>query len=93
MTQARFIVSGIGEAANRLKPARSNHLRRGESHQSHPPRKPRTGRSRRQRCDCGKLAVIELLVRVGTDPQYTVRLPLCPGCLALEQSFSSGVQF
>ncbi|MFZ2097161.1 MAG: hypothetical protein WAV05_11045 [Anaerolineales bacterium] len=39
------------------------------------------------RCDCGQLAVIVLRVRVGTDPQYTVQLPLCPSCLALEQSF------
>jgi len=42
---------------------------------------------RRPRCDCGKLAITVLKVRVGSDPQYTIRLPLCSACLALEQSF------
>jgi hypothetical protein len=36
-------------------------------------------------CDCGQLAVTVLVVRVGSDPQYTIRLPLCPACLNLEQ--------
>jgi hypothetical protein len=42
-------------------------------------------RQRRVRCDCGQLAITVLLVRVGSDPQYTIRLPLCPACLNLEQ--------
>jgi hypothetical protein len=43
----------------------------------------------RLRCDCGQLAITVLRVRVGTDPQYTINLPLCPSCLALEQSFKA----
>jgi hypothetical protein len=42
-------------------------------------------RQRLEYCDCGKLAVTVLQVRVGTDPQYIIRLPLCPACLKLEQ--------
>jgi hypothetical protein len=41
---------------------------------------------RRLRCDCGQLAVTVLTVQVGTDPQYTIHLPLCRDCLILEQS-------
>jgi len=37
------------------------------------------------RCDCGQLAVTVLTLKVGSDPQYTVHLPLCSACLALEQ--------
>jgi hypothetical protein len=51
-----------------------------------PMRKPRSMKNRRQRCDCGRLAVKVLLVRVGSDPQYTVHLPLCRDCLKLEYS-------
>ena len=43
-------------------------------------------RQRRLRCDCGKLAIKILLVRVGSDPQYTVQLPLCQQCLSLEEN-------
>ncbi len=41
--------------------------------------------TRYPRCDCGLRAVTILTVRVGCDPQYTIRLPLCRDCLALEQ--------
>lgn len=56
------------------------------SHKDHAIRKrhPFT-RQRLEYCDCGKLAVTVLQVRVGTDPQYIIRLPLCPACLKLEQ--------
>ena len=49
--------------------------------------KPRPVRQRRLRCDCGQPAVTVLSVRVGSDPQYIVHLPLCPNCLKLEQRF------
>jgi len=52
--------------------------------------KPRRVKQRRLRCDCGKLSVTVIEVRVGSDPQYTVHLPLCSACLALEQSFRIG---
>ena len=65
-------------ARNRLRPAKSSH-------------KLHRVKRRRLRCDCGKLAVTLLEVRVGSDPQYAIRLPLCSACLALEQSFHSGV--
>ena len=42
-------------------------------------------RSRRLRCDCGKMAVTVIEVRVGSDPQYTVHLALCADCLELER--------
>jgi len=48
-------------------------------------RQRRRTRQRRVRCDCGQLAVTVLRVRVGSDPQYTIHLPLCPACLNLEQ--------
>ncbi len=48
--------------------------------------KPRMLKHRRLRCDCGRMAVKVLLVRVGSDPQYTVHLPLCRDCLELEHS-------
>ncbi len=48
---------------------------------------PRRNRIRPPRCDCGQPAVTVLTVRVGTNPQYTVRLWLCSACLALEQGF------
>jgi hypothetical protein len=37
------------------------------------------------RCDCGRVAVTIKAVRVGSDPQYIVHLPLCAECLAVEQ--------
>jgi hypothetical protein len=48
--------------------------------------KPSKVKHRRLRCDCGRPAVKVLLVRVGSDPQYTVHLPLCRDCLELEHS-------
>ncbi len=59
----------------------------------HPPdphRRPKRRHPRRRRvyCDCGNLAITVKEVKVGCDPQYTVRLPLCPDCLALEQGFA-----
>jgi hypothetical protein len=50
-----------------------------------PARKPPQPRHRRLICDCGRPATSVKLVIVGTDPQYTIRLPLCPECLKLEQ--------
>ncbi len=44
-------------------------------------------RPKRILCDCGQPAITVLVVKVGCDPQYTVHLPLCLACLALEQSF------
>jgi hypothetical protein len=46
---------------------------------------PPARRHRRQFCDCGRVAVTVKLVKVGTNPQYTIRLPLCKACLKLEQ--------
>lgn len=45
----------------------------------------------RLRCDCGQLAITVIRVTVGTDPQYSVQLPLCASCLALEHSFDAHV--
>jgi hypothetical protein len=59
---------------------RVGHRKNLTAHKLHPAK-------RRLRCDCGQLAVTILKVRVGTDPQYTIHLPLCPACLALEQGF------
>jgi hypothetical protein len=47
---------------------------------------PRLRKYRRLRCDCGQLAVKVITVRVGSDPQYIVHMPLCRKCLALELS-------
>jgi len=47
--------------------------------------RPYRRRRRRSRCDCGRLAVTVLTVRVGIDGAYTVRLPLCAACLELER--------
>ncbi len=49
------------------------------------PSTPRKVKQRRLRCDCGQLAITHLTVRVGSDPQYIISLPLCPACLILEQ--------
>jgi len=53
------------------------------------PKKTRLVKSRRLRCDCGQIAITMLTVKVGSDPQYTIHLPLCRDCLALEQSFQA----
>jgi hypothetical protein len=45
-----------------------------------------SSKSRRLRCDCGRLAVTTIIVQVGYDPQYSITLPLCRACLALEQA-------
>lgn len=37
------------------------------------------------RCDCGRLAVVMLTVRVGLDAVYVVEMPLCEECLELER--------
>jgi hypothetical protein len=42
-------------------------------------------RRRLEYCDCGNLAITVLQMTVGTDPQYIIRMPLCPACLKLEQ--------
>ena len=60
----------------------------GQNHLS-PAGKPRPVRHRPLRCDCGQIAVTVLTVRVGTDPQYTIHLPLCHECFALEQDYIS----
>jgi hypothetical protein len=49
-------------------------------------KKQRQVKPRRLRCDCGQIAITLLTVKVGSDPQYTIHLPLCRDCLALEQS-------
>jgi len=69
-------------------PAHPPRLKRLRSHQpslkdSHHHR--RFTRQRLEYCDCGELAVTVLRIRVGSDPQYTIRMPLCPACLKLEQ--------
>jgi hypothetical protein len=53
----------------------------------HTRRKPRDLKSYHLHCDCGQLAVTVIKVRVGTNPQYVVKLSLCASCLALERSF------
>ncbi len=49
-------------------------------------------RHRRPMCDCGSPAVTIKLVKVGTNPQYTIRLPLCAACLKLEQELASDLE-
>ena len=39
----------------------------------------------RLRCDCGKMAVTVIEVRVGLDGAYVERMPLCADCLRLER--------
>ena len=36
-------------------------------------------------CDCGRKAVIVVLVQVGTEGAYTERMALCKRCLKLEE--------
>jgi hypothetical protein len=66
-------------------------VRKGKvgQHRPSPACKPRPVRHRPLRCDCGQIAVTVLTVRVGTDPQYTIHLPLCHQCFALEQDYIS----
>jgi hypothetical protein len=96
MRKFRSIVSSIEgihplrESAYRFTPGRTSHLERARLQPAQPQPKPHRVNQRRPRCDCGKLAITVLKVRVGSDPQYTIRLPLCSACLALEQSFRSG---
>ena len=65
--------------------------RKGKVGQARPslPRKPHAVRQRPLRCDCGQIAVTVLTVRVGSDPQYTIHLPLCHECFTLEQDYRS----
>jgi len=96
MSEIRYIVSNfegmqpLRELTHRFTPGYSNRFKRVRHQPAQPSSKPRRVKQRRPRCDCGKLAVTVLQVRVGSDPQYTIRLPLCSACLALEQSFRSG---
>jgi hypothetical protein len=96
MTKIRYIFSSfegmhtVREPTYRFTPGRTNRIERVRQQPAQPVLKPRRSKPRRLRCDCGKLAVTVLEVRVGSDPQYTIHLPLCPACLALEQSFHSG---
>jgi len=96
MNEIRYIVSSfegthpIRESTYRFTPRRANRLKREKLQPTLSPPKPHRVKQRRPRCDCGKLAVTVLEVRVGSDPQYTICLPLCSSCLALEQSFRSG---
>jgi len=67
-----------------------NHTKTSPVRQSVPrrvklPHSLRQARRRRQRCDCGRLAVKVLFVKVGSDPQYSVSLPLCSECLSVEK--------
>ena len=52
-------------------------------------RKRHPQRRRPLRCDCGQEAVTIIQVRVGADPQYIIRLPLCQECLKLEQGWQA----
>jgi len=96
MRKFRYIVSSsegmhpLRESAYRFTPGRTSRLDRERLKPAQPPPKPHRVKQRRPRCDCGKIAVTVLQVRVGSDPQYTIRLPLCSACLALEQSFRNG---
>ena len=40
-------------------------------------------------CDCGRKAVIVVLVRVGVEGNYTERMALCDRCLKLEAELFS----
>ena len=64
------------------KPSRS---RRSGTRKNQPSPALRQARPRQPRCDCGRIAVKVLHVKVGSDPQYTVSLPLCSVCLSLEE--------
>ncbi len=76
-------VSLVFSTANPRKPG--SILSPGKSSTpSHKGSQSRPARSRRLRCDCGKIAITVRLVRVGCDPQYTIRLPLCASCLQIE---------
>lgn len=36
-------------------------------------------------CECGEIAVVVLLDRIGGHGEYGVEIPLCARCLAIEQ--------
>jgi hypothetical protein len=92
MNLVRITCTG-GEVNHSLRssPHRSEHVhphpckrtRQAKPDQASP--RSRQAKQRRLRCDCGQLAVTVLLVQVGSDPQYTIHLPLCPTCLILER--------
>jgi hypothetical protein len=64
---------------NKDSPPEKGPLLRGTSHKLAP------AKASRQRCDCGRLAVTVITVIVGSEPQYSVELPLCAECLRLEK--------
>jgi hypothetical protein len=66
-------------------PAKPSRSRRKVTRKAQPSLALRQARRRQPRCDCGRIAVKVLHVKVGSDPQYTVSLPLCSMCLALEE--------
>jgi hypothetical protein len=79
-------------------PSRPHRVKRTRLDSSSQPVKPhsiRRHRFTRQRfeyCDCGNLAVTVLHVLVGSDPQYTIRMPLCPTCLKIEQDLDQDME-
>ena len=66
-------------------PAKQSRSRRSVTRKIQPSLAFRQARRRQPRCDCGRIAVKVLHVKVGSDPQYTVSLPLCSVCLSLEE--------
>ena len=75
------------ESTSRFTPNRTSRFGQARLKPAHPRPKPHRVSQHRLRCDCGKQAITVLQVRVGSDPQYTIHLPLCAACLDLEQSF------
>jgi hypothetical protein len=49
-------------------------------------------RKSRLMCDCGRPAVTVKMVKVGIDPQYTIRLLLCAECIKLEQELEQDLE-
>jgi hypothetical protein len=66
-------------------PAKPGRSRRNVTRKAQPSLALRHAKRRQLRCDCGRIAVKVLHVKVGSDPQYTVSLPLCSMCLSLEE--------
>jgi len=93
MRENRYIVSNMDgmlplrQSTCRFSPGRVNRFKLQQLRPAHPRSKPHRVSQHRPRCDCGKQAITVLQVRVGSDPQYTIHLPLCAACLDLEQSF------
>ncbi|PWB49833.1 MAG: hypothetical protein C3F13_18520 [Anaerolineales bacterium] len=92
MTAFQFSASGMRASLSIQCSAQLNQAAKcapaGSSHQvrrSAPAARRVGSRHRRLRCDCGLPAVVVKTVKVGSSPQYTIRLPLCPACLKLEQ--------